>query len=56
MTILQHIKMLLCNDRKMDRYIRAVSGYWLSKHVPTATDMNAIIEQLVFYMVRAKML
>jgi hypothetical protein len=52
---MQGIELLLCNNCKMDRYTRAVSGQWLSKHVPTATNTNATIEKLVFYVVRAEM-
>jgi hypothetical protein len=40
----------------MGGYTRAVSAKWLSKHVPAATDMNTTTEELVFYMVHAKML
>jgi hypothetical protein len=36
--ILQHS----INDCEMGGYAKAVSGQWLDKDVPTATDINAI--------------
>jgi hypothetical protein len=49
--------MLICNDRKISEYTRAVSRQWLGKHFPTATDTNAAVVQQqrkVFSMVRAE--
>jgi hypothetical protein len=39
---------LLCNDREMDDYTRAVSGQGLGKYVPAALDTSATIEDLCF--------
>jgi hypothetical protein len=39
---------LLCNNREMGGYIRAVSGQRLGKHVTAATDTNATREELCF--------
>jgi hypothetical protein len=36
--ILQRVEPLLCNDCDMGGYTRAVSGQWLGKHVPSASD------------------
>jgi hypothetical protein len=36
---------LLCNDREMDGYTRAISEQGLGKHVPTTTDTNATMVQ-----------
>jgi hypothetical protein len=38
---------LLCNDREVSKYTRAVSGQWLGKHVPATTDTHAITEVLL---------
>jgi hypothetical protein len=40
-----NVEPLLCNDREMDGYTRAVSGQRLGKHVPAATDTNATMVQ-----------
>jgi hypothetical protein len=40
----------------MCRYTKAVSGERLGKYVPAATDTNAIIKELFFYVVCAEML
>jgi hypothetical protein len=37
--------LLLCNDRQIDRYSRAVSRQRIGKHVPVATDRNATMVQ-----------
>jgi hypothetical protein len=34
--ILQHVELLLRNDREMGGYTRVVSGHRLGKHVPVA--------------------
>jgi hypothetical protein len=51
---------ILCNDREISKYTRAVSGQRLGKHVPAATDTNATKVQqqrnYVLYVVRAEML
>jgi hypothetical protein len=39
--ILQRVEPLLCNDREMGGYTRAVSGQRLSKHVHAATNRRA---------------
>jgi hypothetical protein len=52
--ILQRVEPLLCNDRDISKYTRAVSD------IPAATDTNTTILQQqrndVFYVVRAEML
>jgi hypothetical protein len=40
----------------MGGYTSTFSGQWLRKHVPTAKDMDATTEELVFYVLHAKML
>jgi hypothetical protein len=44
----------------MVEYTRAVSGQWLSKHIPAATNVNTttklLLETRCFYMVRAETL
>jgi hypothetical protein len=46
----QRVEQLLCNDREMGRYTRAVSGQRLDEHVPSATDTNAFNRGRVFSM------
>jgi hypothetical protein len=46
--ILWRVEPLLCNHCEMGGYTRAVSGQWLSKNVPAATDTNVTIEELCF--------
>jgi hypothetical protein len=52
------VESLLCNDREMGEYTRAVSGQRLGKHIPAATNRRATIETLLetgcFYVVRAE--
>jgi hypothetical protein len=43
---LVRVEPLLCNDREIGGYTRAVSGQRLGKHVPTATDTKATREKL----------
>jgi hypothetical protein len=47
-------------DGEMGRYTRAVSGQWLSKHVPPAMNRHTTVEALLqtgcFCVVRAEML
>jgi hypothetical protein len=43
--LLWSVEPLLCNDREMGLYARAVSGQRLGKHVPTATDTKATMVQ-----------
>jgi hypothetical protein len=58
------VEPLLCNDREMDGYIRAVSGQRLGKHVPVARQQifNSLTVRLeqwkssVFYVVRAEVI
>jgi hypothetical protein len=45
---MQPAEPLLCNDREMGGYTRALSGQRLGKHVPEATDTNATIEEPCF--------
>jgi hypothetical protein len=40
------VVLLLCNDREMGGYIRAVSGQRLGIHVPAATDANATMTHI----------
>jgi hypothetical protein len=40
------VEPLLCNDREMGGYTRAVSGQRLGKHVLIATDTKATIKEL----------
>jgi hypothetical protein len=57
---LQRVEPLLCNDREICEYNRAVSRQLLCKYVPAATDRNATMVQQerngVFYAIRADML
>jgi hypothetical protein len=52
--------MLLCNDREINEYTRAVSRQELSKHVSAATDTNETMVQQerngIFYVDRSEML
>jgi hypothetical protein len=60
--ILQRVHPLLCNDREMDRYTRAISGQRLRKHIPVARQQiinNARVglqQSCLFYVVRTEML
>jgi hypothetical protein len=53
--ILQRVESLLCNNREIRKYIRAVSRQRLGRHVPAATDTHATMVQqhkkCVFYVV-----
>jgi hypothetical protein len=42
------VEPLHCNDREIRKYTRSVSRQRLGKHVPAATDRNAIMVQRVF--------
>jgi hypothetical protein len=53
--ILYRVEPLLCDDREMGGYIRAVLGQRLGKHVPAAT-LTQHYKSCVFYVVRAEML
>jgi hypothetical protein len=58
--LLWHAEQLICNDRKISDYTRAVSRQRLGKHVPMAMNTHAMIEVLLetvcFCVVRAEML
>jgi hypothetical protein len=45
--VLQRVGPLLCNDREISTYTRAVSRQRLCKHVPVATNTRAAIEVLL---------
>jgi hypothetical protein len=45
---MQRVEMLLCNDREISGYCRAVSGQQLGKHVSAARDTKATTEELCF--------
>jgi hypothetical protein len=52
--------MLICNNREISKYTRAVSRHRFDKNAPAATDTNATMIQQqkngVFYVVRADLL
>jgi hypothetical protein len=62
--VLLHVEPLLCNDREMGGYTRAVSGHRLGKHVPVAKQqrLNNVTAELqqwkscVLYVVSAERL
>jgi hypothetical protein len=45
--ILMRVEPLLCNDREISKYNRAVSRQRLNKQVPAATNTHATIEILL---------
>jgi hypothetical protein len=47
-SILWSVQPLLCKNRQMGGYSKAVSGQRLGKHVAAETDMNATTEELCF--------
>jgi hypothetical protein len=46
-TILQRVEPLLCDDREIGKYTRAVSRQRLGKHVPAGKNRRAAIEILL---------
>jgi hypothetical protein len=50
--LMQRVEPLLCDDREVGEYTRAVSGQRLGKHVPAATNRRATTG--CFYVVRAE--
>jgi hypothetical protein len=44
---LQRVEPLLCNDREISKYTRAVSKQRLDKHVLATTDTHAAIQALL---------
>jgi hypothetical protein len=46
-SVLQCVEPLLCNNRKISKYTRAVSRQRPAKHVPAATNRRETIEVLL---------